>query len=187
MKVTFETYNDADLFYMLTGDSNIAEKAFTELYSRHSSRVYAYCRRFLGDKEEARDIFQETFVKFFQSAHDKRIMTNVPGFLLKIARNLCVNSVKRIQKNVSYEDYMASDNANRMENNELLNLIKMALELLPKDYKEIFILREYNGLSYDEISETVNIPMATVKVRIHRAKQKIREILNPFFVDLEKN
>lgn len=185
MAKSIEKYNDNELYYMLSSDKKLAEKAFAEIYDRHSSRIYAYCRRFLGNVEDAQDVFQETFIRFLDSTKQDRIMTNVPAFLLKIARNLCVN-VKRKDKNpVSFEDYMVADSSSN-ENNELLELIKMALELLPEEYKDMFILREYDGLSYQDIADISGTPLSTVKIRIFRAKQKIRDILAPYMKELEK-
>ena len=182
----YEENSDIELFDLLKSDRETAEKAFAELYARHSPRVYAYCRRFLGDKDDAQDVFQETFIRFYQSADSKRVMTNVPAFILKIARNLCVNNKSRQSSHYSFEEYMAIADNIRPEDNELLGLIKHALELLPDEYREIFIMREYNGLSYNEIAEVTNLSMSLVKVRIHRARQKLREILSPYLADLSK-
>ncbi|MBX3044039.1 MAG: RNA polymerase sigma factor [Candidatus Kapabacteria bacterium] len=183
----FEEYSDTELFYMLCDDKHTAERAFSELFSRHSPRIYAYCKRFIGNTEEAQDIFQETFLRFHQSASKDREMTNLPAFLLRIARNLCVNFKKREKQAVSYEDYMAPDfgSENVSEKSELLDLIKDALEVLPDEYKEPFILREYNGMTYNEIAEITGQPLSNVKVRIYRAKQKIKEILEPYMQELD--
>ena len=108
-------------------------------------------------------------------------------FLIKIARNLCVNARKKEKKHVMYEDYMQSETDNRSEKNELLDLIKTALELMPEEYREIFILREYNGHSYAEIAEILEMPLSTVKIRIFRAKKKMKEILAPYLEDLSNN
>lgn len=186
MNKKLDEYSDDELFYMLKTGGKTAEAAFAELYGRLAPRVYAYCRRFLGDRDEAMDVFQETFIRFNHSAKQERNMTNTPAFILRIARNLCVNAKMRKRTAVSFEDYMAYENDNRQEKNELLNLIKSALEALPDDYREIFILREYDGLSYTEIAEILGESLSNVKVRIHRAKQKIREILMPYLLDLSK-
>lgn len=182
----FEKYDDAELFEFIKKKHKLADKAFSELYDRHSQRVYAYCKRFLGNKEEAQDVFQETFVKFYQSAEGDREMTNVPAFILRIARNLCVNSKKRDKPLISFEEFMVVNSDDKQDKKELINLIQMAMEILPNDYKEVFILREYEGLSYHEIAEITDLSLTNVKVRIHRAKQKVREILAPYFADLSK-
>lgn len=181
----FDEYSDTELFYMLNDNKEIAERAFTELFNRYSSRVYAYCRRFLGDRDEAQDVYQETFIKFHQSANKDREMTNVPGFLLTIARNLCMNVKRKERPNVTLEEYMSGDDDSLIsDKDELLELIKKALELLPDDYREAFVLREYDGLSYEEISKLTNTSLTNVKVRIHRAKQKIKDILQPYLNEL---
>jgi len=181
----FDEYSDTELYKMLCEDKYIAEQAFTEIFNRYSSRIYAYCRRFLGDREEALDAFQETFIRFHQSASKDREMTNLPGFLLTIARNLCMNIKRKERNDISYEDYMAgNDDENKTDKNEMLDLIKKALNQLPDDYREVFILREYEGLSYQEIANMTNTNITNVKVRIHRAKQKIRDILQPYMSEL---
>jgi RNA polymerase sigma-70 factor (ECF subfamily) len=188
MKKKTEEYSDNELFEMLEKDKAIAEKAFAELYSRYSSMVYAYILRFLGDRDEAKDVFQETLVRFHQSAGQGRNMTNVPGFMMTIARNLCINEKRNVQKNVSYEEYMGEkdDPDEKREKDELLELVKMALDLLPDDLKEVFILREYEGYSYNEIAELTNEKLSNIKVRIFRARQKIREILKPYLKEINK-
>ncbi len=177
-------YTDTELFYQLQNAAT-AEAAFTELYTRHSSRVYAYCRRILGDAEEAQDIFQDAFTKFFQSAKQEREMTNVPAFLLRIARNLCLNSKRAArQPAVQIEDFHLPAHDTPYDKTELLQLITMALDLLPHDYRESFVLREYDGMSYAETAEIVGASIATVKIRVFRAKQKIREVLAPYLADV---
>ncbi|MCX7736645.1 MAG: RNA polymerase sigma factor [Candidatus Kapabacteria bacterium] len=185
MKSDFEQYDDVELFYLMKSGSGHSEEAFRILYNRYSARIYSYCRKFLGNKEEARDVFQEAFVRFYQSAQEEREMTNVPAFLLKIARNLCVNLKRKDTSALTFEDYMSST-YERSDNDELLNLIKTGMELLPPEYKELFILREYEGLTYNEIVNVTGLPLATVKIRLFRARQKLREILAPYLADLSK-
>jgi RNA polymerase sigma-70 factor (ECF subfamily) len=185
MQKKIEEYSDTELYYMLCDDKRTAESAFAELYARLSGKVYAYCLRFLGDKEEARDIFQETFVKFHQSADKEREMTNVPGFLMRIARNLCINAIRKDNPDVPYEDYMGVyDEEISRDKKELLGLIKKGLQLMPEEYREYFVLREYDGFTYNEIAEIMNTNVDTVKVKIFRAKKKMREILAPYLKEL---
>jgi RNA polymerase sigma-70 factor (ECF subfamily) len=74
-----------------------------------------------------------------------------------------------------------------VETSEFLQLITAALELIPDDYREVFVLREYEGLSYAEIAEVVDSSLSNVKVRIFRAKQKIREILAPYIREFSED
>ncbi|MFZ1731833.1 MAG: RNA polymerase sigma factor [Bacteroidota bacterium] len=171
---------DAELFYRLSGEKEKAEAAFTELYARYGGRVFAYCLRFIGQRDEAQDVYQETFIRFYESAQKDREMTNVPGYLLKIARNLCLNSKRNKKQTVEFEDYQSLVLPSTTEKTEFLQLITTALEMLPDEYREVFVLREYEGLSYAEIAEIVDSSLSNVKVRIFRAKQKIRDILAPY-------
>lgn len=186
MGTKLDKYSDPELFELVQSRGKLANSAFSELYDRHSPRVFAYCRRFLGNKEEAQDVLQETFIRLYKSSNSNREMTNVPAFILTIARNLCVNIQKKKKPLVSYEDYMFVRDENH-DDNELLDLIKMAMETLPEEYKEVFILREYEGLSYQDIAEITDTSLTNVKVRIYRAKQKIKDILEPYLVDLNKH
>ncbi|MEY3313681.1 MAG: RNA polymerase sigma factor [Ignavibacteria bacterium] len=181
-------HSDIELYAMLRMGKPISEKAFAELYARHSPRIFAYCRRILGDYDKAQDAFQDTFVKFFNSAQQEREMSNVPAYLLRIARNLCLNMQRGQKGHVSLEEYhlpLHSDMSH--DKKELLDLITKAMEQLPTDYKEAFVLREYEGLSYQEIAELTESSLSTVKIRIFRAKQKIREILAPYVADLSQH
>ena len=180
--------SDIELYAALKLEKPSSEKAFAELYARYSPRIFAYCRRILGDYDRAQDAFQETFVKFFNSAQQEREMSNVPAYLLRIARNLCLNMQRSNKGHISLEEYhMPSSFDMSHEKIELLSLITQAMETLPLDYKEAFILREYEGLSYQEIADMTESSLSTVKIRIYRAKQKIREILAPYIADISKH
>lgn len=188
VETNFENFGDEELFSMLSAkDKSESEKAFLELYNRYASRVYSYCSRILDNKEDARDVFQETFIRFYESAKVERMMTNIPGFLFRISRNLCLNFKRTRRQNVTIEDYMHFEEYSKShEKDELLGLIKVALTGLSDDLREVFVLREYEGLSYAEISDYLGISIALVKVRIFRAKQKIREFLAPYIAELAK-
>jgi RNA polymerase sigma-70 factor (ECF subfamily) len=185
----YQNLEDEELYKLLCRDDEAAEKAFTEIYARYSPRVFAYCRRFLGDFEAARDIFQDTFLRFLNSAkndkeHPKDIH-NILSYLVLIARNICINHKRSERVSYSFDeniDVNLSDN--HQNNDEMLNLIKIGLDLIPADYRELFVLREYEGFSYEQISNVTGIPKQNVKVRIHRARQKLREVLAPYIEDL---
>jgi RNA polymerase sigma-70 factor (ECF subfamily) len=80
-------------------------------------------------------------------------------------------------------DYYVSIGTN-YEQKELLDLITRSLDLLEDDYREAFVLREYSGLSYEEIAEVTGISLGNAKSRVFRAKQKIKSILNPYLKDI---
>ncbi len=160
--------------------------AFREIYRRHSPRIHAYCLRVTGDRDEAKDVFQDTFVRFMGSVRADREMTNLPAFLLRIARNLCLNRKRDAVSTVDVEDVVLPTNDTPYEKVELLRLITTALDLLPAEYRETFVLREYDGMSYAEIAEITGISEEAARIRAFRARNKVREILAPYLADLQK-
>jgi RNA polymerase sigma-70 factor, ECF subfamily len=184
MKRVRSEYTDTELFAFLRGEQ--AEWAFSELYARHSAMVYGYAVRALGDRDAAADIFQETFLRLLKVAAKEHDIANVKGYILIIARNLCINHKHRNPFNIeSYDEelHFNEDHTNA-DSKELLDLIALAVEKLPFDMREPFILREYQGLPYAEVASIVGISMEAAKLRVFRARIKIREILEPYLNEL---
>lgn len=184
MQKPVSSYSDTELYALLHTETKEREEAFTELYTRYSSRVFLYCRCILNDRDLVRDVFQETWLRLLQGVERGRMIENVPAYLLRICRNLCFDIKKnaRTRVIVSFEDFNFPVEDNALETKELQTLIATALEMLTDDYREAFILQAYNGLSYKEIAEVIDEPVSTVRNRVVRAKYKIREILAPYLV-----
>ncbi|MBI3260711.1 MAG: RNA polymerase sigma factor [Ignavibacteriae bacterium] len=178
--------SDEQLYAMLFGSKAEKEVGFTELYQRHSQRIYQYCRRICGNDQMASDILQETFLRFLNVTEYKSEMSNISGFLLRIARNLCIDSRKKQSHTVSFERMDIPSHDMSLESKELRHLLVAALDALPDDHKEAIILQAYNGLSYQEISDATNVPISTVRNWIVRGKKKLREILAPYIQELEQ-
>jgi RNA polymerase sigma factor (sigma-70 family) len=109
---------------------------------------------------------------------------------MTIARNLCLNERKRSQKvdMIPFEeDLYVTPVSRNMEENEMLSLIQSAIQQLSHDQREAFVLREYDGLPYNEICTLLNLPLDTVKVRVFRARQRIKAILDPYINDMPKD
>ncbi|MFZ9814092.1 MAG: RNA polymerase sigma factor [Candidatus Kapaibacteriota bacterium] len=182
-------HTDLELYAMLSRGGSHAHQALSMLYKRHSPRIYSYVRKILGDVQATDDIFQETFVRFYEMGVSGQDIQNVQGYLLKISRNLCLNekAKKYNTSTITIENFEFPSLDTPYEQKELSRLISTALEMLPEDYKEVLILREMYGYSYNEIAEIVETSMPIVRTRIYRAKQKIRVILQPFIDDLYKH
>ncbi len=180
MKQNYPVHTDKDLLNMMTGEKIEADFAFKVMYHKYCPRVHAYCMRILNNREEAEDIFQETFVRFYQKVNTSYKEGSIQGFLITIARNLCLN-YKRDKKNtISLEDFhMAVNEEQQHEQKEIFSMIKMAMELIEFDYREPLVLRLYDGLSYEEIGEICNITPENARKRVFRAKQKIKTIIEP--------
>jgi RNA polymerase sigma-70 factor (ECF subfamily) len=178
-------HSDTELFAFLAGDDDRSRDAFRLLYERLAPRVYKYCRRVLGNDVLAEDVFQETFLKFYQSARTERMMTNVPAYILRIARNLSLNVRRSKHYGLSSIDDIEelAVTSQGYENRQLMEVVTAAIETLPLDLREVFVLRDYDGMSYAEIAAILDISVATVKIRIYRARQSIRKTVAPWLAD----
>lgn len=164
-----------------TGD----EPSFSELYRRYNRRVYAYCLRMVNSRELAEDLYQDIFVRVAR----KRLSFakgNFAAWLFAIARNVCLNAIRDRVEYVPIEDVQDHlqaapqyDEGDYYE--EQMALLRQAVEQLPHDMREVLVLRVYNGFSYEEIAEITETKLATVKVRIFRAKQRLHRMLAPHF------
>lgn len=184
----YSNMSDEELHINLSKKKKIAEPSFAELYSRHSAKVYAYCKKVVGNKEDINDIFQEAFTRFYnQAKQNSRAIDNVENYLMAITRNLCLN-YKRDLKNFTefdMESVAFYDHTN--EEIELTEIIDLVIETMEFTTKEAFILRVYHGYSYAEISEITNQPISILKNKVWRAKEKVRDALAPYISNNENN
>lgn len=188
MKNDLRKYSDEELVILICKKGKLSGKAFKVIYDRYSSNVHAYCTKVIGDPDVTEDIFQETFIKFYKNLKVDNARLNLHGFLITIARNLCLNYKrnKKVTVDITKMDFVKYDTQN-YEETQLLEFINAAVDLLDDDHKEAFVLREYNGLSYSEISKQLKITDTNAKTRVFRAKKKIKKILEPYFKELINN
>ncbi|MGE3802595.1 MAG: RNA polymerase sigma factor [Candidatus Kapaibacterium sp.] len=159
------------------------EKAFVELYDRYNRRLYGYCVKMLNDRVLAEDLFQEIFIRVSRKRDHFR-GGNFSGWLFAIARNQCLNALRDNVTHTSLDDVGGMLTAPDLElYDETSELLKEAIDKLPDEMKEALILRVYSGFSYQEIAEITGAKLATVKVRIHRAKLRLHDLLTPFFAE----
>ena len=175
-------YSDKELLNLLHGDKNQAGAAFAEIYDRYSLKVNAYCMSILNNKEQAEDVFQETFLKFYQNAQPERIQKSVIGYLITIARNLCINANRDKKNTIPIEEFhFPVKIANEYEDKELSELISIALDLLSDNYKEVIVLKYFDGLKYDDIGDILGITASRARYLVFIGKQKLKKILAPYF------
>ena len=169
---------------VLQGDVNAFEKLVTE-YER---AVYAIAQRMTGNAEDAADMTQETFIKAYNSLQSFRGDSKFSVWLYRIASNVCLDFLRsRSRKptvSLSVEDDEGEegqlDIADESQSPELLlergltrDAVRRGLDTLPPDYRQILLLREIQGLSYDEIAAVLEIEVGTVKSRIFRARKRL--------------
>lgn len=169
---------------VLAGDTG----RFEELVHANERAVYTLCLRMLRDEQDALDASQETFVRAWRGLARFRGESRFSTWLYRLASRICIDMLRRRPKQPELsltagddEDFSLPDlqpsPQQTAEQNELRQLVTDALTLLPPDFREAVILRDVNGLSYDEIGNITGLEPGTVKSRIYRARRKLADIL----------
>ena len=159
--------------------------SWDEIVRQHADRVYRLAYRLSGNRSDAEDLTQETFVRVFRSLADYTPGT-FEGWLHRITTNLFLDMVRRRQK-IRF-DALAEDASERLasdepgperayEQNNLDPEIQRALDALPADFRAAVVLCDLEGLTYEEIALTLDIKVGTVRSRIHRGRVLLREAL----------
>jgi len=159
--------------------------SWDDIVRQHADRVYRLAYRLSGNRSDAEDLTQETFVRVFRSLADYTPGT-FEGWLHRITTNLFLDMVRRRQK-IRF-DALAEDASERLasdepgperayEQNNLDPEIQRALDALPADFRAAVVLCDLEGLSYEEIALTLDIKVGTVRSRIHRGRVLLREAL----------
>lgn len=167
-------------------DGDIDE--FEKLVNEYQRNVYNLALRMVGDPEDASDMSQEAFIKAYSSLAGFRGDSKFSVWLYRIVSNVCLDFLRKRSKqqvvSLTVEDEddgdIELDIADEGSSPEVLlerkltrEAVRRGLDSLPPDMREILLLREIQGMSYDEISETLGIESGTVKSRIFRARKKL--------------
>jgi RNA polymerase sigma-70 factor (ECF subfamily) len=155
---------------------NCTPATFTEVYERYSRDVYRFALYLSGDPHLAEDITAESFLRIWDASGPIRLST-VKAYLLAIARNLYLRDLRRSQKHRGLEAQTPAATSLERETaaREDLDRVLADLRELPEVDRAAVLLRAEDGLSYDEIAEVLGLPVATVKVKVHRARLKLAE------------
>jgi len=155
---------------------------FTILFNKYKKRIYSYALKMLNDKMRADDIVQDVFIKLFENLNNIYNKQSVHFWLFKTARNEIMaffrntKNKKLFSNAVDLEDVeIETTNSliDDIENKELNRLILNELENINEDFREVFVLKEYSGLSYKEIASLLEIDEELVKSRLYKARQKL--------------
>ena len=188
MKKNFTKYSDKELIKLLKGDKPDSDYAFAEIYDRYGMRINAYIHTIMGNRQLAEDIFQDTFVRFYQKVRSDYDKGSLIGFLITIARNLCLNAKRDKISTMSLDDMdMPSNDNDGLENKEFSELLAMSLDLLDNEYREPIVLRYFNELPYDDIADILSITPARARYLVFTGKQKLRKILSPYYNEIKEN
>lgn len=152
------------------------QSAMAALVDHFSGQVFGLCYRMLGNRQDAEDIAQETFVRVFRSLHQFDIDRDFRPWLLAIAGNRCrslMTSRRRVPLPTDLVDDLVDEGAEVQGIRALTEEVDLALTTLRDEYRTAFLLFHQHELSYAEISATLDCPVGTVKTWIHRARQEL--------------
>jgi RNA polymerase sigma-70 factor (ECF subfamily) len=159
-------------------------KAFEELILPYEKLVLNISYKYMGNMEDARDVAQEAILKVYRNIKTCQTMSSFKAWICKITTNAAIDACRKrkvifedLSENLSSQDAGPEEEVLRMD--ERAQLMK-ALGSLPEDAKALIILRDMQGLSYEEISEALNCPMGTVSSKLSRARKQMRKALGKF-------
>ena len=152
-------------------------QSYTSMFEHHKAGIFSYLMRMSGDYELSRDILQETFARFLEHYSNSKASTTL---LFTIARNAMVDHWRKSRNHTLFdEEHHASGTSaeHTMLVKESYRKMLDALKTLPEDEREVLSLAVSSELPYSEIAVIMNLTEANVKVKVHRARQKLRELI----------
>jgi RNA polymerase sigma-70 factor (ECF subfamily) len=163
--------------------------AFAELVERYSSRIYGACFGFLGNRQDAEDCVQDTFIKAWRALGDYNFLASFYTWLYRIAVNTCLDYRRRNQRVHVYSLDEALDTEDSQvflqvadeaplpdelaESAELRRLIREEIDRLPPQMRSILVLRDLQDVTYHDLAQILEISEGTVKSRLSRARQML--------------
>jgi len=181
---------DADLMRAhQLGDKN----AFEELINRHQNGLLNFFYRLVHDRELAEDHTQEVFLKIYLHADSYRQEAKFTTYLYRVAKNCWIDQLrktkrrgyvhsldKEFENGVNLYERLAADTKEpgaRLEEKDRAAVIEEAIQSLPEEQRVVFVLAEVQEMKYADIAETLDVPVGTVKSRMHVATRRLRELL----------
>lgn len=189
------TYDISDMLLAqqtLSGDQN----AFELLIHRYSTPLFNFICRFLGDYDQACDVLQQVFLRFYTSLPNLGIAEPFKPWLFQVARNCCVDELRRRKRYAIHFSQLETENSEGeitflgdmadpgplpeeiMERHDLQHVLHDAIQSLPPKFRAVVTLRYLAQLSFSEIGNTLHMPEATAKTYFHRAKVLLRKTLS---------
>jgi len=181
-----ENLPDLELMKRIQKDDMVS---FNVLVNRYKNRLHNVLVRMLDSSEQAEDILQETFIRVHLHRMSFDFRFAVSTWVYTIALNLARNELRR-RKRVSFVDI--SDFSNRLEapeeridnSSKIKAVIDKAVQKLPQKYRQAFVLRDLDNMSYEEIAQVLSVPLGTVKSRVNRARNMLKSMLKPNMEEL---
>lgn len=165
-------------------------EAFGELVDRYQDRLYATLVHMLGSMHDARDVAQEAFLSAFEKLDTFRREASFYSWLFRIAYNAAVTNRRKKRRETGSLDQkiestgdepvdgnLQADPGHQLESEENIQHVRLALDRLSPEYRDVILLKEIEGMRYEEIAVVLGCPIGTVRSRIHRARTELREQL----------
>lgn len=171
------------------------EQVFEEELLPHADALYNFAYHLTYNEDDANDLVQDTFMKAYRFINSYQRGTNAKAWLFKILKNGFINEYRRKSKQpnkVDYEDVIAYQDADEEKGGTVFDLredifdgmmgdeITTAINSLPIDFKTVILLCDIEGFTYEEISKIIDIPIGTVRSRLHRARNMLKESLKVY-------
>ena len=153
---------------------------FSTLYRKYAPDVFRFALYLSGDRSQAEDITSETFVRVWTSAQKIELAT-VKGYLFTIARNLFLHGIRAKSRSVPIDRELRDSQASpydQAERKQEFRAVLARLQELPETDRAALLMRALDGMAYEEISRALGISLASVKVKIHRARLTLAGIRN---------
>jgi RNA polymerase sigma-70 factor (ECF subfamily) len=165
-------------------------QAYDLLVRRYKDQLLNFVYRFVGNRTDAEDIVQETFLRVYKNKHMYKEIAKFSTWVYTIAGNLAKTELRRRKRHKIFSvsnfvneerDYDIPDREHspekKVDSTIQEDIIQKAIEKLPAKFREVIILRDIQGFAYEEISQILDIPLGTVKSRVNRGRLKLQEDL----------
>jgi RNA polymerase sigma-70 factor (ECF subfamily) len=198
-KINYANYQDYEVVELCQiGDKS----AFQELVKRYQKKVFTLLYQLAPEWRDLNDLSQEVFIRVYRGVSNLRNPKIFRSWLNQIILNLFYDELRkrpRMLRTVSIDQAIEDDNGDTefireikdnalkpdevLSNNEMSAMIKSAMSQLPEQFRTAIVLRELQGLQYEEIAEILDCALGTVKSRIWRARERLQVLLQPYFDD----
>ena len=172
--------------------------AYEQLVRRYKDPLLNFIYRFIGDLVEAEDIVQDTFYRVYKNKHYYKEVAKFSTWIYTIASNLAKTELRRRRRRRFFSINKEAPNEKEMDLPDLKadpeveantivteKIIQKAIGKLPQKFRQVIVLRDIQGFSYEEISSIIKVPLGTVKSRVNRARLRLQEDLGFLLKDID--
>ena len=163
--------------------------AFEQLMRRHEGRMYSVAIRMCGNREDAQDCVQDAMLRIYRALDRFKGQSSFSTWVYRITMNTCLDELRRrkVRASTSLDTLLESgwsptDESDTPErhaiDSERRRALSSAIQSLPEDMRSAIVLREMQGLSYEEISDVLSVNVGTIKSRISRGREKLRQLIS---------